>query len=396
VTETAISAQGITKRFVNHSERATSVKERFVRRRNKPSTEFYALRDVSLDIRHGESIGLMGANGSGKSTLLKVLAGILRPTSGRVETNGRIASLLELGAGFNGELSGRDNIYLNASLLGLTRRATDALFDDIVDFAELSEFIDGPVKHYSSGMYVRLGFAVAVHVDPDILLIDEVLAVGDEHFQRKCLDKISQFQDQGRTILFVSHSSALVEKICSRAIVLDHGNPMFDGDPYFASGELSKLLGTDVPEDRPDTGEGDGIHFGPVTLSNDVSGEAVDDFLPGAPIVIRIHMSIGEHWASQIDSVRVVVMGVGDIPMWAMEAVKSELPSGPGDWMLDFVVPRCPPIKGRFVVATQLNRGSGEAIAAARSSNAFSVSGTHKLGLLDVGFGVQSSIGTTA
>ena len=393
MTEIAISAQGITKRFVNHTERATSFKERIVRRGHKPSTEFFALRDVSLDIKHGESLGLMGANGSGKSTLLKVLAGILRPTSGRVETNGRIASLLELGAGFNGELSGRDNIYLNASLLGLTRRQTDALFDDIVDFSELGEFIDGPVKHYSSGMYVRLGFAVAVHVEPDILLVDEVLAVGDEHFQRKCLDKISQFQDQGRTILFVSHSSALVEKICSRAIVLDHGNPMFDGDPYFAAAELSKLLGTDVPSARPDTGDGDGIQFGKVTLSRDVGGESVDDFLPGAPVAIRVEVSIGEHWASQIDGVRVVVMGVGDIPMWAMDASKADLPDGPGDWRLDFVVPRCPPLHGRFVVATQLNRGSGQAIAAARSPNAFSVSGNQKVGLLDVGFDIQSSIG---
>ncbi|MCW2493589.1 MAG: transporter related protein, partial [Frankiales bacterium] len=199
MTDVAITAHEVSKRFASHTERATSIKERLVRRK-AASVDFYALRDVSLEIAHGQSVGLIGANGSGKSTLLKVLAGILRPTEGTVEARGRIASLLELGAGFNGELSGRENIYLNASLLGLTRRETDKLYDSIVEFAELAEFIDNPVKHYSSGMYVRLGFSVAVHVDPDILLVDEVLAVGDEHFQRKCLNKIAEFQQAGKTI----------------------------------------------------------------------------------------------------------------------------------------------------------------------------------------------------
>ena len=160
--------------------------------------------------------------------------------------------MLELGAGFNGELTGRENVYLNASLLGMSRRETDRVFDSIVNFAELEEFIDNPVKHYSSGMYVRLGFAVAVHVDPDVLLVDEVLAVGDEHFARKCLDKIAEFQDDGRTILFVSHGLDLVERICSRGVVLDHGRVVYDGDPYFATGELRKILGTDVPVEIED------------------------------------------------------------------------------------------------------------------------------------------------
>ncbi len=189
-----IVANGVSKRFRSHSERATSLKERFVRRREGRSEDFWALRDVDLSISPGQTVGLIGANGSGKSTLLKVLAGILQPTTGERVVHGRIASLLELGAGFNGELSGRDNVYLNASLLGLSRRETKALFDSMVDFAELAHKIDDQVKHYSSGQYVRLGFAVAVHVDPDVLLVDEVLAVGDEQFQRKCLAKIEQFR----------------------------------------------------------------------------------------------------------------------------------------------------------------------------------------------------------
>ena len=197
--ETVIRARGVGKSF-RGTGRATSMKERILRMGHGVVEPFQALRDVDLDIRSGESVGLIGPNGSGKSTLLKILTGILRPTTGTVEVNGRVSSLLELGAGFNGELSGRDNIFLNASLLGLSHKETEGLFDSIVEFSELEEFIDNPVKHYSSGMYVRLGFAVAVHVDPDILLVDEVLAVGDEAFARKCLDKIAEFRREGRTI----------------------------------------------------------------------------------------------------------------------------------------------------------------------------------------------------
>src|SRR5205823_7500991 len=158
--------------------------------------------------------GLIGPNGSGKSTLLRIVAGILRPTEGAVVTRGRIAALLELGAGFHPELTGRENVYLNASILGLSRKETESVFDSIVSFAELEDFIDTQVKFYSSGMFVRLGFAVAVHVDPQILLVDEVLAVGDEAFQRKCLDRIQQFQREGRTIVFVTHAADLVRQVC--------------------------------------------------------------------------------------------------------------------------------------------------------------------------------------
>jgi ABC-2 type transport system ATP-binding protein len=388
----AIRADKISKRFTVHTERATSLKERVVRRKASASS-FYALLDVSAEIENGTTVGLIGPNGSGKSTLLKVLAGILRPTSGTVSTRGRIASLLELGAGFNGELTGRENVYLNASLLGLSRKETDRLFDAIVDFAELEEFIDNPVKHYSSGMYVRLGFAVAVHVDPDILLVDEVLAVGDEHFARKCVARITQFQREGRTILFVTHGLGQVEQICDRALVLDHGRLRFDGDPYFATEELRKILGTDVPIDTPDVVPDDGIAFGKVTFSSRVGGQPRTDFRGGEPLVIRIPVNLTRRWADAVDSVQVVVMGVGDFPIWAMEATKKDLPTAAGDWVLDFVVPQCPPIGGRCVIAAQLSTADAKPIAATRTSHAFDVDSGHNVGLINVSYEVHTTHG---
>ncbi len=219
----AVEVEHVSKRFRMFHERASSVKERVLRFRRSRAEDFWALRDVSFEVPSGETLGLVGVNGSGKTTMLKIMAGILRPTEGRVTTRGRIAALLELGAGFHPELTGRENVYLNASILGLSKRETDRHFDDIVAFAELEEFIDNQVKHYSSGMFVRLGFAVAVHVDPEILLIDEVLAVGDEAFQRKCIDRVSEMQREGRTILFVTHAMQLVHQICEQAVLLDGG-----------------------------------------------------------------------------------------------------------------------------------------------------------------------------
>jgi ABC-2 type transport system ATP-binding protein len=219
----------ISKRFVIRKEK--SLKERIVNfgRSNLHKDDFWALRDVDFEITAGSTIGLVGANGSGKSTLLKVIGGIIQPTTGVVERRGRVAALLELGAGFHPDLTGRENVYLNASILGLSKKQTDEYFDSIVDFSEISEFIDTQVKFYSSGMYVRLAFAIAVHVDPDILLVDEVLAVGDEPFQKKCMDKIEEFQREGRTIVFVSHAANQIEKLCDRVVVLSHGAVVFDG-----------------------------------------------------------------------------------------------------------------------------------------------------------------------
>ena len=218
----AIEVVDVSKRFRIYREKPTSLKQRILSSRTR-AEDFWALRDVAFDVAQGESLALIGHNGSGKSTLLKVIAGILRPTKGKVLQRGRLAGLLELGAGFHPELTGRENVYLNSAFLGLSRKETDAVYDDIVGFAELGDFMGTAVKFYSSGMLVRLGFACAVHVDPEVLLIDEVLAVGDEAFQARCLDRVRWFQREGRTIVLVSHALDMVRQLCDQAVMLDHG-----------------------------------------------------------------------------------------------------------------------------------------------------------------------------
>src|SRR6185369_16470919 len=192
---------------------------------------FTALNDVSLTVPKGRTLGVIGRNGSGKSTALKLVAGITKPTSGTVRVDGRISALIELGAGFHPEISGRENVFINGIMLGLTKREVTERFDEIVEFAEMKDFIDAPVKTYSSGMYMRLGFAVAIHVDPEVLLVDEVLAVGDEGFTHKCLDKFGEFKRSNKTILLVTHSLNLVERFCDEAVWLDEGHKRSDGDP---------------------------------------------------------------------------------------------------------------------------------------------------------------------
>jgi ABC-2 type transport system ATP-binding protein len=228
---TAIVVENVSKHFRLNTDRAYSVKERVLKLGRTTHEEFWALKDISFQVEEGHTLGILGHNGSGKSTLLKCIAGILKPTKGRVLQKGRIASLLELGAGFHPDLTGRENIYINASFLGISRREIEKHIDGIVSFAELEHFIDHQVKYYSSGMYVRLGFAVAINVDPDILLVDEVLAVGDESFQKKCLDRIEEIQQAGKTILVVTHAADITRRICDRVVVLDHGDMVANGIP---------------------------------------------------------------------------------------------------------------------------------------------------------------------
>jgi ABC-type polysaccharide/polyol phosphate transport system ATPase subunit len=256
----AIEVEHVTKAFKLYRDKAQSAKERVIKLGRMPYEEFKALDDVSFEVAQGETVGLLGHNGSGKSTMLKCITGTLRPTSGRIRTLGRTAALLELGAGFHPDLTGRENVYLNGSILGLDRHYIDRVFDDIVDFSEIGAFIDNQVKHYSSGMYSRLGFAVAVNVDPDVLLVDEVLSVGDEAFQRKCLDRVKQFQREGRSILLVSHSADLMRQTCDRVVVLDHGRVVSSGEPGQAirdfrdtllAGGLAQTNEVDVAANRP-------------------------------------------------------------------------------------------------------------------------------------------------
>lgn len=237
-----LSLKNVTKKFTLRHE--NSIKERilFFKKSKTTKSDFIALNNLSLEFNAGHTIGLIGHNGSGKSTLLKIIGGIIDPTNGDVLRRGRLAALLELGAGFHPDLTGRENVYMNAAILGMSRSETESKFDQIVEFAGIGEFIDTQVKFYSSGMYVRLGFSVAIHTDPDILLVDEVLAVGDEAFQRKCLDKISEFQKDGRTIILVTHNLSQVLDLCDRAILLDHGSLVFDGPAPQAVEEFRNIL----------------------------------------------------------------------------------------------------------------------------------------------------------
>ncbi len=277
---TVIEVQNISKNFKIHHERNQSLKERLLHPRSGSTEIFPALSDISFKVSSNETVGILGHNGSGKSTLLKCICGVLQPTSGQIRLRGNLAALLELGAGFQTELSGRDNVFLYGAMLGLSKKNVEAIFDDIVAFSEIEQFIDTQVKFYSSGMYVRLAFAVAVNVDPDILVVDEVLAVGDERFQAKCIDRIRTFQEEGRSILLVTHQADQVRALCDRAIVLDGGLMVANGpvqeslrifrehlledaaelDRTGARAEIS-IDSVTTPSGSFDVKSGSGIHF---------------------------------------------------------------------------------------------------------------------------------------
>lgn len=225
----AVTVENVSKRFRLYHERNQSIKSALMRRKISVYEEFWALKNVSFEVPAGSTFALIGSNGSGKSTLLKCLANILVPENGRISAAGRVAALLEVGSGFHPELSGRENVYLNGSILGMSKREIDGKFDDIVDFSGISQFIDQPVKNYSSGMYVRLGFSVAIHVEPEILVVDEVLAVGDSAFQTKSREKFEQFSKDGRTVILVSHSLGTVKDMCDNAAWLKGGELQFAG-----------------------------------------------------------------------------------------------------------------------------------------------------------------------
>jgi lipopolysaccharide transport system ATP-binding protein len=299
----AIEIRGVKKRFRRLNDRKTNVKELFSSRRTRTKRydDFWALKGIDIDIPRGKTFGLIGHNGSGKSTLLKLVAGIHRPTEGTIVHHGRISAMLELGAGFHPEMSGRDNIYLNGSILGMTRKQIDAAMDKIIAFSGLEEFIDTPVKVYSSGMYVRLGFAIAVNLEPEILIVDEVIAVGDEEFQRRCFDHLYELRRRGVTIVLVTHSMALVADLCDEAAWLDGGTLKAVGpsrdvvDQYLAAVNRREA---DASPDREETGAEEGEGKTPRRGSGEIRVTKVDylgqdgrprPFLAtGQPCTIRI------------------------------------------------------------------------------------------------------------
>jgi|SRR5438270_3240556 len=242
---TRIKIEGITHKYRVIRERPDSLREAFTKllRHRSAVQEFRALSDISLDVHDGEVLGIVGRNGSGKSTLLKLIAGVYKPTAGAIEVNGTVAPLIELGAGFHPDLTGRENIILNGLMLGLSRKQIAEREQAIVEFAELAEFIDSPVKQYSSGMFMRLAFSIAVEVDPDILLVDEILAVGDAEFQEKCDQRIEQFRRQGKTIVLVSHDQQAVRRLCTRTVLLDHGEIITDSSPEAAYLRYEQVIG---------------------------------------------------------------------------------------------------------------------------------------------------------
>ena len=292
-----IAVEGVSRRFVVHAQPNRTLKDWFVARGRIPASEVWALRDVSVHVEPGEAVGLVGRNGSGKSTLLRLVSEIIRPTSGRIEVGGRVASLLELGAGFHPDFSGRENVYLNGSIHGLRRRQIDELMDEIVAFAELERFIDLPVRTYSSGMYMRLGFAVAAHIQADVLLLDEVFAVGDEAFQRKCFGKIFEFKQRGGTIVFVSHDAAAVERLCDRAVLLKQGEKVFDGATHEAIVAYHRML---AAEESPDELRAGLRSWGDLRARIeavellDADGDARVQFAAGEPMTVRLRVVADE------------------------------------------------------------------------------------------------------
>ncbi|WP_454112955.1 ABC transporter ATP-binding protein [Microbacterium maritypicum] len=295
-----IQVASVSKRFTVRKD--SSLKERIVtlgRAGRQHRQDFWGLSDVSLGINAGTTIGLIGHNGSGKSTLLKVLGGIIQPTSGTVHQRGRVAALLELGAGFHPDLTGRENVFLNGAVLGLSREETEAQFAAILEFSGVGAFIDTQVKFYSSGMYVRLAFAIAVHTDPDILLVDEVLAVGDEQFQQKCLDKIKEFQAEGRTIIIVSHALDQISALCDRVVVMDKGKLVYDGIPVTAIERFRELLSQNaIGQERPEQ-ISRALEIRSVTV-RDASGAEIAEVRPGQELALEVDVEMVrpiERWA---------------------------------------------------------------------------------------------------
>lgn len=242
-SDNAIEVKNMSKDFKLIYDKPNTLKERLVFWKNTKKEFRHVLKNINLNIKKGETVALIGTNGSGKSTLLKLMTKIIYPTKGTIKTNGKLTSLLELGAGFHPDFTGRENIYFNASIFGLTAAEIDKRVDDIIKFSELEEFIDAPVRTYSSGMYMRLAFSVAINVDADILLIDEILAVGDQHFQDKCFEKLEELKNSGRTIVIVSHSLDSVEKLCDRAVWIYNGEVRLDGNTKDVIAEYLKVCG---------------------------------------------------------------------------------------------------------------------------------------------------------
>lgn len=376
-----VTVRDIAKRFVVHKDK--SLKERVVNARTSRAqkVDFWALQDINLDIHSGETIGLVGANGSGKSTLLKVIGGILTPDRGEVMLRGRLAALLELGAGFHPDLTGRENVYLNAAILGLTEAETQRHFDEIVAFSGIEDFIDTQVKFYSSGMYVRLAFAVAVHVDPDILLVDEVLAVGDEPFQHKCMEKIHEFQDDGRTIILVSHSASQVAEVCDRAVMLEHGRIVVDSSTDEVLGRLRHNYEVTIEAEEMAEAERKGevslvLPADQQITSTEIVAPVVDGaptITPGDDLVVRGGIKAAPPLIGWGISLTVSTILGGAVLGTDTKMMGAELPVVDGEGEFELVLPRLQLGEGEYAISLSLLDGNLEEIHRIREAGRFKV-----------------------
>jgi ABC-type polysaccharide/polyol phosphate transport system ATPase subunit len=343
-----IRGRGISRVFKIRLTQSRSLKEAILRRDLPRTRELWALRDVDVDVRRGEAFGIVGRNGSGKSTLLKLIAGIFAPSAGRLEVGGRVGSLIEIGAGFHPEFTGVENVYLNAAIYGLKRSYVDEHLDEIIDFAELEAFKDVPVRTYSSGMYTRLGFSVAMHVKPDVLLLDEVLAVGDEAFQQKCFGRIWDFKRAGGTIVFVSHSPSAVEQLCDRAIMLEHGRVVEVGAAADVVSAYHRRLVSDGSEGRArQDGRGGGLCRVHEVRAVGGDGLARDRFTEGEPMALEVWL----YSEQGVDgaNVRVGIRDAGERPIGSQTLEDVLLRPGRLEGLrLNF--PGLPMREGRFFV----------------------------------------------
>jgi ABC-type polysaccharide/polyol phosphate transport system ATPase subunit len=357
-----IVAEQVSRRFRIYPQRNVTLKEAIVRRRHLRPTDIWALRNVSFEIEPGEGVGFIGRNGSGKTTLLRLIAGIFRPTSGQMDVAGRVGSLLELGAGFHPDFTGRENIYLSGAIYGLNRKAIRRRMDDIVDFTELERFIDLPVRTYSSGMQMRLGFSIAIHVDADILLLDEVFAVGDEAFQRKCLDRILNFKQQGGTIVFVSHAAWAVERLCERALLLRRGEVEFDGEAHQVLKRYQAILAAERdPAEREaglrEWGTGE-ARVARVRLEG-TSGEERREFSSDEPLVFRLWIASEQQVPHPRLSVELRDEGGGLLGAHEQAAAELGWEGEPGERQVRFEIEQLPVLDGRFQLGVSILDASG-------------------------------------
>jgi ABC-type polysaccharide/polyol phosphate transport system ATPase subunit len=352
-----IVLENLGRRFRVYQQRNVTLKEAIIRRKQLRPTEIWAVRGIDLTIEPGEAVAFIGRNGSGKTTLLRLIAGIFAPTEGTLQVGGTIGSLLELGAGFHADFTGRENIYLSASIYGMPRRLVDERLDAIIAFSELDDFIDLPVRTYSSGMYMRLGFAVAAHIEADILLLDEVFAVGDEAFQRKCIDHVLRFREQGGTVCFVSHDAGAVERLCERAVLLTHGRLDYEGETDEAVKRYHALLAAEeTPEEL-----GAGLRewgSGEVRVT-DVRVESPGPLNSGDPLVVRLRMRVEKPVEAPRLSLELRESGGALVGSSALDLDEVGWDGATGERGLRFSIDRLPLAEGRFELGVTLTDRSG-------------------------------------